>query len=62
MGYFPSRDDYDIFYAMLLRMADIAVLTFATLEQKLLVDFLRAKDDRLADWYEEFWTGARSRY
>ncbi len=45
MGYFPSSADYEIFYAILLSVADIAVLSFAPLAQKLLVDFLRAKDD-----------------
>ena len=46
--YFPCRTDYDIFYAILLRVADIAVLSFASIMQKLIVDFLRAKDDRSA--------------
>jgi hypothetical protein len=51
VGYFPSRADYDIFYAILLRVAAIAVLSssFAPLAQKLVVDFLRAKDGRSAD-------------
>jgi hypothetical protein len=62
VGYFPRLADCDIFFAILLRVADIAVLTFALLAQKLLVDFLCAQDDQSADWYEEFWTGARGRY
>ena len=28
VGYFPCGADYDIFYAILLRVADIAVLSF----------------------------------
>ncbi len=45
-----------------LRVAEIAVVSFATLVEKLLIDFLRAKDNQSSDWYEEFWTGASSRY
>ncbi len=62
VGYFPCSAVYDIFYGILLRVTDIAVLSFASLAQNLLVDFLRAKNNRSENWYEEFWTGAKGRY
>ncbi len=48
VGYFPFRADYDILQGILLRVAGIAVLSFASLAQKLPVGFLRAKDARSA--------------
>jgi hypothetical protein len=61
-GVLPCRADYDIPYGNLLKVVAIAVLSFASLAQKLPVDFLRAKDNRSGNWYEEFLTGDKGRY
>ncbi len=44
MHYFKgvdAREKYDNFYAQVLKVKDIAILTFAELAQSLLVDYIR---------------------
>jgi hypothetical protein len=43
---------------------DVAVLTFADLVQRLLVDYIRdvLLKPEAADWFSTWWTGARGRY
>jgi hypothetical protein len=52
VGYFPCRADYDILYSILLRVADIVVLSVAPLAQKLLVANLKDFDlvTRMTIW------------
>ena len=62
VSYFPSRDNYDEFYGFIIRVVNIVFEKFATSVQALLVKHLRKFGDKPAEWYEEWWTGARGRY
>jgi DNA polymerase delta subunit 1 len=62
VSYFPSRENYDEFYGFVIRVVNIAFEKFATCVQALLVKHLRTFGDKPAEWYEEWWTGARGRY
>ena len=62
VSYFPSRDNYDEFYGFIIRVVNIAFEKFAACVQALLVQHLRSFGDKPAEWYEEWWTGARGRY
>ena len=62
--YFPSRQLYDDFYSVLLRVVKIGVESFAPVVQQKLVDKLFHVDPsgKSGAWYRDFWTGARGRY
>ena len=60
--YFPSRAAYDAFYEIILRVVNIAFEDFADYAQFLVVRYLRSVSDEAANWFEEWWTGARGRY
>ena len=67
MHYFKgvdAREKYDNFYAQVLKVKDIAILTFAELAQSLLVDYIRnvLLQPEAAEWFSTWWTGARGRY
>ncbi len=62
VSYFPLRENYDEFYGFIIRVVNIAFEKFATFVQALLVQHLRTFGDKQAEWYEEWWTGARGRY
>ena len=67
MNYFKgvdAREKYDNFFAQVLKVKDIAVLTFAELAQRLLVDYIRdvLLQPEAAEWFSTWWTGARGRY
>ena len=62
VSYFPSRENYDEFYGFIIRVVNIAFEKFATFVQALLVQHLRTFGDKPAEWYEEWWTGARGCY
>ena len=56
MNYFKgvdAREKYDNFYAQVLKVKDIAVLTFAELAQRLLVDYIRdvLLQPEAAEWF-----------
>ena len=53
------REDYDDFYEQLVRVKDIAVLSFAETAQRLLVIYIREVlgQPRAAAWFEGTWTG-----
>jgi len=59
-----AREKYDNFYAQVLKVKDIAILTFAELAQSLLVDYIRnvLLQPEAAEWFSTWWTGARGRY
>ena len=46
----------------MLRIVKIAVLTFATYAQDLLIAYLAKVDPAAAEWFSENWSGARGRY
>ncbi len=60
--YFPSRAAYDAFYQIMLHVVNIASEEFAKYVQELVVHYLRTVGDEAANWFEEWWTGARGRY
>lgn len=61
--FFPERANYDEFYELVIRLVKIAFEPLAEYAQELLVQHLRTRfGNRPADWYEEYWTGARGRY
>ena len=67
MNYFKgvdAREKYDIFFEKVLKVKDVAVLTFADLVQRLLVDYIRdvLLQPEAAEWFSTWWTGARGRY
>ncbi len=53
VSYFPSRENYDEFYAFIIRVVNIAFEKFATFVQALLVRHLSIFGDKPAEWYEE---------
>ena len=58
------REDYDYFYEQLVRVKDIAVLSFAETAQRLLVIYIRGVlgQPRAAAWFEGTWTGDHRRW
>jgi hypothetical protein len=58
------RAAYDDFYSLALQVIAINVLSFAEHAQALLVNYIRYElnQPRAADWFQEWWTGARGRY
>jgi hypothetical protein len=60
--YFPSRAVYDAFYEIMLRVVNIASKEFAACVQELVVRYLHTVSEEAANWFEEWWTGARGRY
>ncbi len=48
----------------MLKVKDVAILTFADLAQRLLVAYIRDEllKPEAADWFSTWWTGARGRY
>ncbi len=63
MNYFKgadAREKYDIFFAKVLKVNDIAILTFADVAQRLLVDYIRdvLLQPEAAEWFSTWWTGA----
>ena len=50
-----AREKYDIFFAKVLKVKDIAILTFADLAQRLLVDYIRdvLLQPEAADWFRQ---------
>ena len=60
--YFPNRAAYDDYYDIAVDIADIGVLSFAGRAQSMLVEYLATSyGEKVAKWYEEFWTGSRGR-
>ncbi len=57
--YFPSRAAYDAFYEIILRVVNIASEDFAAYAQFSVVRYLRSVSDETANWFEEWWAGAR---
>ncbi len=59
-----AREKYDFFFAKVLKVKDFAVLTFADLAQRHLVDYIRdvLLQPEAAEWFSTWWTGARGRY
>ena len=56
----PVRENYDVFYELIICVVKIAFEKLATFVQELLVQHLRARfGDRPASWYGEHWTGAK---
>ena len=62
VNYFQSRDLYDEFYGILLRIVKIAVASFAVSAQNLLIAYLEVIDPPAAVWYRDNWCGERGRY
>ena len=58
------RVKYDAFYEQLLRVKDIAYLSFSEHAQQLLVICIRAnlEQPRASEWYEGHWTSDYGRY
>ncbi len=58
------RKKYDEFYEQLVRVKDIATLSFANDAQQLLVRYVRddLRQQRAANWYHGHWTGTFCRY
>jgi hypothetical protein len=58
-----AREKYDNFFEKVLKVKDVAVLTFADLVQRLLVDYIRdvLLQPEAAEWFGTWWTGARGR-
>jgi hypothetical protein len=59
---FPTRAAYDGFYEIMLCVVNNASEKFAAYVQELVVRYLRIVSDEAANWFEEWWTGARGRY
>ncbi len=55
VSYFQWSENYDEFYAFIIRVVNISFETFATFVQALLVRHLRTFSDELAERYEECW-------
>ena len=54
MKYFPGRKAYDDFYAILVGISDIGVMTFFNRAQGSLVNYLREKyGDTCANWFRD---------
>ncbi len=59
---FPDIAAHDDYYDIVVDTGEIGVDQFATLVQRLLVEYLRARyGDDTAKWCERFWTGDRGR-
>ncbi len=53
-----------MFYEKVLKVKDVAILTFADLVQRLLVDYIRdvLLQPEATDWFSTWWTGRRGSY
>jgi hypothetical protein len=58
--YFPNRTAYDDYYEIAVDIGEVGVESFATLVQRMLVEYLSSKyGDKVAVWCSNFWTGER---
>ncbi len=69
MNYFKGVDarkkyDHFKFFEKVLKVKAVAVLTFADLVQRLLVDYIRDVlfQHEAVGWFSTWWTGARGRF
>ncbi len=59
-----AREKYNTFFKKVLKVKDVAIATFADLDQCLLVDYIRdvLLQPEAAECFRTWWAGARDRY